>query len=103
VLEIRIPAGESRHVLVEYENELDLRSIDISKNDLRVYVLRKLSDFRDMIMFKTSIGRTLIVFYYNNKLNNLGLSWLGIFFLVLVVFVTSGGLYLRRWVKKRKV
>lgn len=62
MLEVCLPAGESRHIVIEYENSLDLASIDISKSDARVNRLRRLSDYRDMILSKNVVGRFLTHF-----------------------------------------
>ncbi|MHA1341267.1 MAG: hypothetical protein ACTSO2_14940, partial [Promethearchaeota archaeon] len=50
LLKVFIPSEESRHIVIEYENDLDISAIDISKNDPRINRLRKLSDFRDMTL-----------------------------------------------------
>jgi len=60
LLKISIPAGESRHIVIDYENELDLSMIDISKNDPQVNRLRKISDFRDMTLSRSVLGRSFI-------------------------------------------
>jgi hypothetical protein len=55
-VEVAIPAGESRLTDIPYENDLDIASVDISKDDLRVNILRKLSDCRDMRLSTNLIG-----------------------------------------------
>jgi len=70
-LSIAIPAGESRSLVIRYKNDLDLASISISKSSLRVYLLRTVSDFRDITLSKYSVGRTLTDYYYKDKLSPL--------------------------------
>jgi len=99
---ISIPAGETRHLVIEYKNDLDLASIDVSKKDSHVNRLRKLSDFRDMTLAKNVFGRTFIHLYNETGLFKL-VSWrLLILLLVLGILMASGGWYLRRVYLKRK-
>jgi hypothetical protein len=70
-LSVAIPAGESRSVVIRYKNDLDLASISISKSSLRVYLLRTVSDFRDITLSKYSVGRSLTDYYYKDKLSPL--------------------------------
>jgi hypothetical protein len=100
---ITIPAGKSCLIDIEYENDLDLGSIDVSKKDLRVNLLREFSDFRDMTLSTNVIGRTLIYFHYETGFFKLGLVGLGILLVVLAVLITSGSWYLRRHYKKRRI
>jgi hypothetical protein len=67
-LSVSVPPGESRSVAVRYKNDLDLASIDVSKSSLRVNLLRKASDFRDITLAESAVGRVLIEFYYKHKL-----------------------------------
>jgi hypothetical protein len=70
-LSVAIPAGESRNVVIRYRNDLDLASISISKSSLRVYLLRTVSDFRDITLSKYSVGRSFTDYYYKDKLSPL--------------------------------
>jgi hypothetical protein len=54
--DIMVPKGESRYINIEYENEYDILSINISKEDLRINRLRRLSDYRDMRISKSLAG-----------------------------------------------
>jgi hypothetical protein len=101
MLEVCLPAGESRHIVVEYENSLDLASIDISKSDARVNRLRRLSDYRDMTLSKNVAGRFLTHFYYDTGLYRLGLKRLTILILVLSILITFGAWYFKRRKKRQ--
>lgn len=103
VLKIPVQARESRHIVIEYENDLDIASIDVSKNDPRVNRLRKLSDFRDMTLSTNLFGRTFIHFYYETDLYKLGLKRLAILVVVLVVIMASTGWYVRKRLKRRQL
>ncbi|MGB8579198.1 MAG: hypothetical protein WCD47_00115 [Candidatus Sulfotelmatobacter sp.] len=68
-LSVAIPAGESRNVLIRYKNDLDLASVSISKSSPRVYLLRMISDFRDITLSKYRIGRAVTEYYYKDKMS----------------------------------
>ncbi len=65
-LSVTVPAGGIRRVAIQYKNDLDLASISTSKSSLRVYLLRKVSDFRDITLSKYYLGRALTDYYYKN-------------------------------------
>ena len=62
-LSIPIPADTARSVVIEYQNDLVLASVDISRNSLRVYLLRMASDFRDITLSRYARGLAFIRFY----------------------------------------
>jgi hypothetical protein len=66
-LKIPVAADTTRSVAIEYENDLELASIDTSKTSVPAYFLRMASDFRDTVMSRYSVGRTLTGFYYKHK------------------------------------
>lgn len=103
MLELKIPAGRSRHIIIEYENNLDISSIDISKADSRINRLRIISDFRDMTLSKSVIGTVIIRFYYDTGLYKLGIMRLAIVFFILVILITLGIFYFARFRKRKKI
>ena len=102
-LSMTIPAGESCLINIEYENDLDIATVNISKNDPRVNRLRKLSDFRDMTLSKSAVGQSIIYIYYETDLYKLGLKRLAIICTVLSVAVGVGGWYLLRYVRRGRL
>jgi len=102
ILKVFVPAGESRNVVIEYENSLDISSIDVSKNDQRVNRLRKLSDFRDIRLSKNFAGRIFTHFYYDTGIYKLGLVRSVILLFIFIIFGTLGTLYFIRIVRKRR-
>jgi hypothetical protein len=93
-LVINIPAGQSRLIDIEYENDLDLAAIDISKNDNRVNRLRRLSDFRDLTLSKNILGRAFTMIYYQHGLYKTGLKSLLIApFRLIAAMCSAGRLY----------
>jgi hypothetical protein len=98
---IHVPAGESRRALVEYAKELDIASVDISKKDLRVWMLRLLSDFRDTALGANAVGRKIVEVYYERGAYKLGLISLGILLLGLGVVAIFGYWLLSRRGRKR--
>ncbi|MGB6024266.1 MAG: hypothetical protein WBG40_03580, partial [Candidatus Sulfotelmatobacter sp.] len=97
-LSLPIPAGKARNVVICYKNDLDLASISTSKDSLRVYVLRELSDFRDITLSEYSLGRTLIDCYYKHELSPLMVIGFGC---VLIVLVVCGAWSLRIIMKRK--
>jgi hypothetical protein len=97
-IKVSIPPGTSRVIEVEYQNELNLLPIEISKTNLRVSLLRKLSDFRDMTFSRNIFGRIFIYYYYNTGFYKSGLKGIAIFLIGLVAVITIVGVYL---LKKR--
>jgi hypothetical protein len=61
--EIPIETGGSREITIEYQNDLNPKVIDVSKSSFRVTRLRRLSDFRDLILSQSAAGRKLTVVY----------------------------------------
>jgi len=102
-LTVTIPPGGSRLIDIEYENDLDLTSVDISKNDPRVNRLRKLSDFRDMTLSTNMLGRAFTRVYYETGLFKLGLKRLATICFAMAVAVCLAGWYLLRRIKKHRL
>lgn len=70
---IPLKKGESKHVNIEYTNYFDTTSIEIERTGIRIYLLRMFSDFRDIYLSKTFLGRKFVDFYYESKLYEFGL------------------------------
>lgn len=68
-LNVAVPVGESRRVVIQYKNDLELASISISKDSLRVRLLRMVSDFRDITLSKYAVGRAVTDYYYEGKVS----------------------------------
>jgi len=102
-LDITIPAGEFKIIDIEYENDLDVTSIDISKNDPRVNQLRKLSDFRDITLSRNILGRVFTYVYYEADLYKLGIKKLGIISLILTVTICRAGWPLLKRIRRHRL
>lgn len=102
-ISITIPAGESRLIDIEYENDFDLKFIDISKNDPRVNRLRKLSDLRDITLSKNVLGQVIIYIYYETGIYKLGLKRLAIICFLLAVLLATGTWHLARYIRRRRL
>ena len=83
-LSVAVPVGESRSVVIRYKNDLDLASISISKSSLRVYLLRMVSDFRDITLSKYAVGRAVTDYYYEGKVSPLMVIACGVAVIILV-------------------
>ena len=75
-LDLSVPSRreESRSVVIHYKNDLDLASVSISKSSLRVYLLRKISDFRDITLSKYRLGRAFTEYYYKDHYDKNGIT-----------------------------
>jgi hypothetical protein len=61
---VRVPPHATRSVRIQYVSDLDLGRQDIAKRDLRGYLLRYISDFRDMQLSTQAWGRSVVGSYY---------------------------------------
>jgi hypothetical protein len=61
---VLVSSGKAKHVVLEYQNDLNLASVDVSKKSLHVTFLRRLSDFRDITLARYKLGRAVTRFYY---------------------------------------
>ncbi len=59
VLHVAIALGGARRVEVEYQNDLVLTEVSSSKTSIRVYGLRLASDFRDIVLSRSALGRVV--------------------------------------------
>ena len=66
-LTLAIPTGRTRSVVIQYENDLELASVDASRTSARVLFLRMASDFRDITLPNYSAGRAVVRFYSRHK------------------------------------
>jgi hypothetical protein len=98
-LSVPIPAGESREVLIRYKNDLDLASVSISKSSPRVYLLRMISDFRDITLSKYRLGRAVTEYYYKDKMSPMIVIVCGC---VIIIFGLCGLYFLSVLLKRRK-
>jgi hypothetical protein len=81
---VKLGKGDSCLIFIQYKNDLNSASINISKNNIYYNTLRWVSDFRDMTLPKIFAGGFIISIYYNSGLYKLGT--LGI--LILVILIT---------------
>jgi hypothetical protein len=67
-MQVGIPAGGSRRISIQYGDSPDLRNVNTSKHSLYVFLLREVSDFRDIVLSRVYVGRAVINFYYKHGL-----------------------------------
>jgi len=67
---VEVPPGGLRTLRVEYSNDLHLSSIATSSGSSRVYFLRKSSDFRDIWLSNSHLGRIMTALYYRYYFGN---------------------------------
>jgi hypothetical protein len=85
MLSLEILPRESRGIRIEYKNDYDPAKVDISKNGLRIYSLRMLSDFRDLVMSRNALSRIIVKSYYKS-----GIYQYGLIVPVLIILVAVG-------------
>jgi hypothetical protein len=97
-LHLLVPAGETRSIVIQYENATDFASISTSKRSLYVYALRTISDFRDITLSRVQVGRAFTTLYYTHRMTAklLILAACG-----LIVFCTVGGWKLAAIMRRR--
>jgi len=102
-LTITVPPGRLGLIDIEYENDLDVASIDISKDNPSINRLRKLSDFRDMTLSTNILGRAFTRVYYETGLFKLGLKRLATICFVLAIVICLAVWYFLRRIKKHRL
>lgn len=103
VLQITIPPGKSRKFKIEYINDLDIATIDISKNDASINRLRRLSDFRDMVLSLNYVGRIISNLYYDTDIYKIGIKRLIIYGILIMLFFIISSWYLIQYAKNKKM
>lgn len=63
-IQVPVSAGQTRSVVIQYQEAPGLLSTPIAKNSVRVSVLRRVSDFRDITLSRIPFGQTLTSAYY---------------------------------------
>jgi hypothetical protein len=96
---VPVPAGGTRCVVIQYENDLQLASISISRHSPIVYLLRMASDFRDIYLSKSTAGLTFVRFYYEHELSPAQLIESA---LILVTICMFAGYGLREFVRTKR-
>lgn len=86
LLEVAVPARESREIVITYANDLDISRVDLSKSSWRINLLRRVSDFRDLKLSRNPAGAAASRFYYSYLFSErMPIEWvLGVVLLVLL-------------------
>ena len=104
-LRLIVPARQVRTLRIVYQNDLDPARQDVRKGDVYAYVLRRVSDFRDLQLSRFSWGAAVTRAYYRHDWDSIelyleGKWWAG----VLCIGLAFAGLrYCRRRAGKRAV
>ena len=69
-LTVSVPARGFCHISILYRNYSALSPDDYSKHDIRVMLIRRASDFRDLTLSKWTSGAFLTRLYYTNRLDD---------------------------------
>lgn len=94
-VEMEIPAGQSRMIAVERGGEAELADTVIDKGGPRAYILRWISDVRDLYLSRIGPGRAVIQWYYSYRADSIELFFEQRWKYILSVFVVIGALVLR--------
>ena len=88
-----IPAGQSRNLRIEYVSAWNMAATDPSKTNVRVTLLRRISDFRDLKLSRYAWGRALTRLYYDGGFDSVelkverGIPAIAILIVLVAVFV----------------
>jgi hypothetical protein len=85
IINVKLAKEDSCLIIIQYKNDLNGASINISKNNIYYNGLRWISDFRDMTLPKMFVGGFIISVYYNSGLYKLGT--LGTLILVIMIAI----------------
>jgi hypothetical protein len=96
-----VPAGQSRNLRIEYANDSNMAAADPSKTNVRVTLLRRISDFRDLTLSRYSWGRALTRFYYDGGLDSVELKVEQSIPAIAILIVLVAALVLLRIVRRR--
>lgn len=69
---VEVPAGGLQTLRVEYNSDLDLSSVALTSGSVRVYFLRRSSDFRDIWLSNSHLGRVMTALYYRHYYDEYG-------------------------------
>jgi len=61
---IVLAPGQKVKIEILYENDINFKNVSIKKSNFKVKLLRLLSDFRDMVLSRSKLGRKIIDLYY---------------------------------------
>ncbi len=92
---IEIPKNEICNIVILYKNNSINNTVSVSKDNFRVNLLRKISDFRDLYFSKNNLGLAFTSHYYDTTFFNYGLG--GIFLIVIagLAGILGMGLFLK--------
>jgi hypothetical protein len=98
--EVPVKAGRSRAITIEYQDNVDLELVDLTKSSIRVASLRYLSDFRDNVVSQSAIGRKLTRVYTNHE-DEFNVVMAGIFATALIAVLATARRARRR--RRRRI
>jgi hypothetical protein len=96
---VPVPAGSTRCIALEYQNDLELASISASKRSPVVYLLREASDFRDIYLAKSGIGLAFVRFYYDHAWTPARFLEIALVFMLICMYV---GYRLRAFTRSKR-
>jgi hypothetical protein len=96
---VPVPAGGTRCVVIQYQNDLKLASMSTSEHSFIVYLLRTASDFRDIYLSKSIAGLAFVRFYYDHELSPARLIESVLIFMAICMYA---GYRLREFVRTKR-
>ena len=91
VLELPSNASDTVHIILK--NDVDFSNVNIARTDKSIARLRKIADFRDILLSKTAVGRWIVQSYYSDRFSKKTVLFVGALFVL--AFIGGSGLVFR--------
>ena len=88
-LELTIPPQATRRVRITFQNDFDPATEDLSKNNFRINLLRRLSNARDQYFTAGPLGALIDRFYYGTDLYRYGMKGLALSAFAVLVMLSA--------------
>lgn len=102
-LQVVVDAGQTAEIRIGEPNDLILGAENIGKGGIRVRTLRRVSDFRDMVLSRSALGRRFTAAYYGRGWNSMEELLESRWTIVAALVIAIGAAGLRRRRRKQRV
>jgi len=100
-MDVTVPSQQQRRIQIVFENDFVAKNEDLGESNLRINLLRHLSDIRDRYLIAGPLGALINRYYYDSNLYKFGLkALLAVAATGLLIFVVLIGFIIRRRKKR---